>query len=115
MGEAKRKRERRQKHVDQGAAMNAPSKKHWIAIRGSAVVHWPIPATADQMRNSAVHVGELPGEPTIWSIGDPEPLPGLTSNYDVLIGYETAAAQCAAVRKLLDAPLKEARAEYHRA
>jgi hypothetical protein len=96
--------------------MNAPSKKlYWIAIRGSAVPHWPIPVTADQMRDSAVHVGELPGEATVWSIGDSGRLPGLTGNYDVLIGYNTAAAQQGAVRKLLHAPIKEARAEYRRA
>ena len=67
------------------------------------------------MRNSAVHVWELPGEQTVWSIGDPEPLPGLTSNYEVLIGYKTAAAQRAAVRKLLHSPIQKARAEYLRA
>ena len=42
-----------------GAPMNTPSKKlYWIAVRGGAVPHWPIPATVDQMRNAAVHVGE---------------------------------------------------------
>jgi hypothetical protein len=92
--------------------VSTPSKKFfWIAVRDSAVPHWPIPATVAEMRNSAIHIEN---NQTVWSIGDPEPLPGLANNYDVLIGFKTAAAQQAAVRKLLRGPIEEARAEYQR-
>jgi hypothetical protein len=38
--------------------MSAPAKKFlWVAVRGSAVPHWPMPATMAEMRNSAVYVG----------------------------------------------------------
>jgi len=42
---------------------------YWIAVRGNAAPHFPLPVSASAMRNSVVHVGELPGEHTVWSIG----------------------------------------------
>jgi hypothetical protein len=62
-----------------------------------------------------VHVGEQEGEDTLWAINPPEPLPQVENNYDVLIGYKTASAQMAAVRKLLHGTIAAARTEYRRA
>jgi hypothetical protein len=95
---------------------------YWLAIRDTAVPHWPFPATVAQMQRATVQVGEN-GEETVWLIppasGETIPkLPsnlGLQSNYSALIGYRTREQQLAAVDLFLTAPIEVARAEAQRA
>jgi hypothetical protein len=41
---------------------------YWVAIRDTAVPHWPFPASVTQMQTATVQVGES-GEDTIWLLG----------------------------------------------
>jgi hypothetical protein len=106
---------------------------YWIAVAGPAVPSWPLPVDEATMRRSTVVVGPAADVKTIWLIsgqidgavagaahtanGDliGGALPGLTSNYEMLIGYRSLAAQQAAVDVLLHAPWETARAEVKRA
>jgi hypothetical protein len=92
---------------------------YWVAIRGAAVPSWLLPVSAARMRGATVNVGESPGEPTLWMIPglgeDVEELPGLRSNFGVLVGYRTAERQREAVATFLNAPIDIAYAELRRA
>jgi hypothetical protein len=88
------------------------AERYWLAICGAAVPSWPLPVDEATMRGSTVVVGSA-GEGTIWLIGGS--LPGVGSNYDMLIGYRSLAEQQAAADLLLRGALAAARAEIHRA
>ena len=98
-----------------------PAYLYWVASRGTALPHYPIPYSASVMRRSIVHVGRNSSEQTIWLIasartGDTaaEAL-GLKSNYDLLIGYRTAQEQEAAVSRFLTGTDADIRMELRRA
>jgi hypothetical protein len=84
---------------------------YWIAVRGPAVPHWPIPVPISVAREATVQVSKA-SMPTLWGFGGVE-IPG-GSNYKALIGFETVEEQQKAVATLLYAPLKHARAEHRR-
>ena len=94
---------------------------YWVASRGAALPHYPIPYPASVMRRSIVHVGRNSSEQTIWLIasartGDTAAeVFGLKSNYDLLIGYRTAQEQEAAVSRFLTGTDADIRMELRRA
>jgi hypothetical protein len=103
----------------QPAAVRKPAPGlYWVAIRGPAVPSWPLPVSVAAMRQATVHVGRN-GEQTLWLFpsadGEPLELPGVRSNYDVLIGYRTRERQCEAVALFLSASIEIAETEARRA
>jgi hypothetical protein len=76
--------------------------RYWVAIRGPAVPSWPHPVDEPTMRRAIVWVGSH-GEETMWLfVPEGESTADLgPSNYELLIGYRTPAAQHAGIDLLL--------------
>jgi len=81
---------------------------YWVAVRGAAVPSWPLPVDEARMRDTVVVVGRGPSEQTLWLFRpidgsyDTDDTFGIgPSNYEFLIGYQTLAAQQAALARLL--------------
>jgi len=87
---------------------------YWVAIRGAAVPSYALPVDEPTMRRAIVMVGSFPAEETVWLFGPPDTDLG-RSNYDMLIGYRSPAAQQAGIAVLLYGTYAKAKAEVRRA